>query len=145
MLNDSGAELRKKLGVVLLDEHSMKSLDEHWENVRKEGRLYVHAEVKLAMFYLGNTNKHPLHGVIGVSEKLCLACDIFFRYVESIRHDAGELTDYHRALRNPNCINAGPPQRFVFAGAHRIPDNSWQIPRLPDAPIHGDGHEKRII
>lgn len=63
MLDDDGEDLRKKLDVPLLDEHSRQNLFANWKKAKNTGRLYVHAEVKLAMFYLANPNRHPLHGI----------------------------------------------------------------------------------
>lgn len=42
--------------------------------------FHIHAEVKLAMFYLVNSDLNPLFSIIGLSSNACYACDLFLKY-----------------------------------------------------------------
>ncbi|KAF8438713.1 hypothetical protein BGX38DRAFT_908456 [Terfezia claveryi] len=43
--------------------------------------VYVHAEMKLAFFYLTHPEIMPNAGIIGVNKSSCFLCDAFFKYV----------------------------------------------------------------
>ncbi|KAF9004815.1 hypothetical protein BDQ17DRAFT_1354754 [Cyathus striatus] len=83
----------------------------------KEGKMYLHAPVKLAMFYATNPFVLPISGVIGVTRSLCMGCDAFLQLAQS---SDGLF----------NTAQTGPPIELSYVLTAAIPDPTFLFPNL---------------
>jgi hypothetical protein len=79
VVKDGGDGFLRKLRVSLLHEQSKQSLNARWDKLASSSLLYVHAELKLAMFYLAHPERLPLYGILGISKKTCFACNEYLK------------------------------------------------------------------
>lgn len=73
----------ESLGVRELGQESRRRLNASWVLcARSESRrMYIHAEIKLALFYMANPHLAPLYSMVGLTKKSCLACYLYLKYV----------------------------------------------------------------
>jgi hypothetical protein len=79
VVKDGGNGFLRKLHVSLLHEQSKQSLNGRWDKLASTSLLYVHAELKLAIFYLAHPERLPLYGILGISKKTCLSCNEYLK------------------------------------------------------------------
>jgi len=79
VVKDGGDGFLRKLRVSLVHEQSKQSLNRRWDKLASSSLLYVHAELKLAIFYLAHPERLPLYGILGISKKTCFACNEYLK------------------------------------------------------------------
>ncbi|KAF8528330.1 hypothetical protein BDD12DRAFT_922759 [Trichophaea hybrida] len=119
VVKDGGDGLLRKLHVSLLHEQSKQNLNGRWDKLASTSLLYVHAELKLAMFYLAHPERLPLYGMLGISKKTCLACNEYLKLLQK-----SDNSGYYTTL-------IGKPLQFFYSGSHQRAYNSWSLPDLP--------------
>ncbi|KAF8539846.1 hypothetical protein BDD12DRAFT_836181, partial [Trichophaea hybrida] len=119
VVKDGGDGLLRKLHVSLLHEQSKQSINARWDKLASTSLLYVHAELKLAIFYLTHPERLPLYGILGISTKTCLACNEYLKLLQkpdNARYDTAII---------------GQPLLLFYSGSHQRAYNSWRLPDLP--------------
>ncbi|KAF8535307.1 hypothetical protein BDD12DRAFT_855981 [Trichophaea hybrida] len=119
VVKDGGDGLLRKLKVGLLHEQSKQSLNGRWDKLASTSLLYVHAELKLAIFYLAHPERLPLYRIIGISKKTCLACNEYLKLLQK-----SDNSRYDTAI-------IGQPLLLFYSGSHQRAYNSWRLPDLP--------------
>ncbi|KAF8243723.1 hypothetical protein K440DRAFT_663946 [Wilcoxina mikolae CBS 423.85] len=119
VVKDGGDGFLRKLHVSLLHEQSKQSLNGRWDKLALTSLLYVHAELKLAIFYLAHPERLPLYGILGISKKTCLSCNEYLKLLQK-----SDNSRYDTAL-------IGQPLLFFYSGSHQRAYNSWRLPDLP--------------
>ncbi|KAF8456996.1 hypothetical protein BGX38DRAFT_892977 [Terfezia claveryi] len=95
--------------------------------------VYVHAEMKLAFFYLTHPEIMPNAGIIGVNKSSCFLCDAFFKYVQQ------------QQANNPmfSVSTTGYRISLFLKTCHKRVYSNWLFPILEaeDTSLSGEGYK----
>ncbi|KAF8464252.1 hypothetical protein BDZ91DRAFT_259572 [Kalaharituber pfeilii] len=87
-------------------------------------RVYVHAEIKLALYYCTHPDVAPHGGLLGISNNCCWTCNTFLKCLQKSHPE--------NCSRLPNAT--GDPISYFVKGTHGRVYINWllPIPQLED-------------